>query len=120
VVGIKKMAHFFTPEEANRKLPEIKERVLQIMEAKKRLDSAPSGQQRKEDVDKITVLVSKLQESGIEIKDLDQGLIDFPAIRFSEPVSLCWRYGEEEVLYWHGAEGFRGRKPLKPEATKIA
>src|ERR1700730_19441051 len=114
------MAHFFTPEEANRKLPKIKELVSQIMEVKKRLDIGSSGQQRKEDLDKLTVLISKLQESGIEVKDLDQGLIDFPAIRFSEPVSLCWKFGEEEVLYWHGAEGVRGRKPLKPEATKIA
>ena len=116
----KHMTHFFTPEEANRKLPEIKELVSQIMETKKRLDRGSTGQQRKEDLDRITVLVSKVQESGIEIKDVDQGLIDFPAIRFSEPVSLCWKYGEEEVLFWHGSEGFRGRKPLKPEATKIA
>jgi hypothetical protein len=114
------MAHYFTPEEANRKLPEIKELVSQIMEVKKKIDRASSGQQRTEDLDKLTVLMSKVQENGIEVKDLDQGLIDFPALRFSEPVCLCWKYGEEEVLYWHGSEGFRGRKPLKPEATKIA
>jgi hypothetical protein len=115
----KSMTHFFTPEEANKKLPEIKELILQIMEAKKKLDSS-SGLQRKEDLDRLTVLMSKVHEKGIEVKDLDQGLIDFPAIRFSEPVYLCWKYGEDEVLYWHGSEGFRGRKLLKPEATKIA
>ena len=113
------MTHFFTPEEANKKLPEIKELVFQIMEAKKNLDRA-SGLQRKDDLERLTVLMSKLQEKGVEVKDLDQGLIDFPAMRFTEPVSLCWKYGEAEVLYWHGAEGFRGRKLLKPETTKIA
>ncbi len=113
------MIHFFTPEEANKKLPEIKEHVFQIMEVKKKLNQS-SGVQRKEDLDRLTVLMSRLQEKGVEIKDLDQGLIDFPAMRFTEQVSLCWKYGEPEVLYWHGSEGFRGRKLLKPEATKIA
>ena len=48
-----------------------------------------------------------------------KGLIDFPALRFSEPVTFVGSLGEEEISYWHGSEGFRGRKPLKPEAAKI-
>ena len=68
----------------------------------------------------ITSLVSKLQEDGIELKDLDSGLLDFPAVRYGEPVFLCWKIGEEEVLYWHSVlDGFRGRKPLKPEPAQI-
>ena len=113
------MTHFFTPEEANRMLPEIKDLVSQIMEIRKKLDRS-SGQQRRDYVDKLTVVMSRVEEKGIEVKDLEQGLIDFPALRFSEPVYLCWKYGEDEVLYWHGSEGFRGRKPLKPETAKVA
>ena len=113
------MTHFFTPEEANRMLPEIKDLVSQIMDIRKKLDRT-SGQQRRDDIDKLTVLMSRVEEKGIEVKDLEQGLIDFPALRFSEPVYLCWKYGEDEVLYWHGSEGFRGRKPLKPETAKVA
>jgi hypothetical protein len=113
------MTHFFTPEEANRMLPEIKDLIFQIMDVRKKLDGS-SGHQRREDVDKLALLMSKVEEKGIELKDLEQGLIDFPALRFSEPVYLCWKYGEEEVLYWHGSEGFRGRKPLRPEAAKVS
>ncbi|MDA4131444.1 MAG: DUF2203 domain-containing protein [Thaumarchaeota archaeon] len=112
------MTHFFTPEEANKALPEIKGLFSQIMDVKKKLDRS-TGQQRREDMDRLTVLMSRIEEKGVEVKDLDQGLLDFPALRFTEPVYLCWKFGEEEVLYWHGSEGFRGRKPLKPEATKV-
>jgi len=70
-------------------------------------------------MDRLSLLISKIQEKGVELKDADVGLVDFPALRFSEPVYLCWKLGEEEVLFWHGSEGFRGRKPLRPEAAKI-
>ena len=49
------------------------------------------------------------------VKDLDRGLVDFPALRDGEEVLLCWQVGEGEVAYWHGLEeGFAGRKPLDP------
>jgi hypothetical protein len=48
------------------------------------------------------------------------GLLDFPAMRFSEPVYLCWKIGEDEIIYWHGlSEGFRGRKLLQPEPAHV-
>jgi hypothetical protein len=54
-----------------------------------------------------------LQRLGVLIKDLDSGLLDFPARRDGEEVLLCWQLGEDEIGYWHGAdEGFAGRKPL--------
>jgi hypothetical protein len=57
--------------------------------------------------------VTRLQELGILVKDLDRGLVDFPALRGDEEVLLCWEVGEDEVGYWHGLEeGFAGRKPL--------
>jgi len=54
-----------------------------------------------------------LQELGLLVKDLDEGLVDFPALRGDEEVLLCWRLGEDEVAFWHTLEdGFAGRKPL--------
>jgi len=50
---------------------------------------------------------------GVEVKDVDEGLVDFPALRRGETVLLCWRLGEDEIGYWHTAEdGFDGRRPL--------
>jgi hypothetical protein len=57
--------------------------------------------------------VARIQELGVLVKDLDRGLIDFPALRGDEEVLLCWEIGEDEVGYWHGLEeGFAGRRPL--------
>jgi hypothetical protein len=66
-----------------------------------------------EQVAGIARSVARIHELGALVKDLDQGLVDFPARRQGEDVLLCWRVGEEEVGYWHGLEeGFSGRKPL--------
>jgi hypothetical protein len=115
------MAHFFTPEEANKKLPEVRKLLSQILELKKTIETGDlSLKDRQGALDKLSISASKLSEMGIELKDPGIGLIDFPAMRFSEPVYLCWKLGEEEVLYWHGiAEGYQGRKLLKPEATHV-
>jgi hypothetical protein len=57
--------------------------------------------------------VARIQELGVLVKDLDRGLVDFPALRGDEEVLLCWQVGESEVAYWHGLEeGFAGRRPL--------
>jgi hypothetical protein len=57
--------------------------------------------------------VARIQELGVLVKDLDRGLVDFPALRGDEEVLLCWEVGEDEVAYWHGLEeGFAGRRPL--------
>jgi hypothetical protein len=56
-------------------------------------------------------LVDELDGLGVVVKDLDTGLLDFPAIREGEEVELCWHVGEDAVRYWHPLEaGFRGRK----------
>ena len=50
------------------------------------------------------------------MKDIDEGLVDFPALRDGEEILLCWRLGEDEITHWHGLEeGFAGRKRLDPE-----
>jgi hypothetical protein len=57
--------------------------------------------------------VERLEEIGVVVKDLDLGLLDFPALREARPVELCWQVGEDEVVFWHGlGEGFAGRKPV--------
>jgi hypothetical protein len=63
----------------------------------------------------VAAIVAELEELGVQVKDLDRGLIDFPAQhpRRDETVLLCWHLGEDDVQYWHGLEeGFAGRKPL--------
>lgn len=58
-------------------------------------------------------LIYRIESYGCVIKDIDLGLVDFPAMREDEPVYLCWKFGEPRVEYWHGIEeGFSFRKPL--------
>jgi hypothetical protein len=60
--------------------------------------------------------VDAIHGRGAIVKDVDEGLIDFPALRHGEEILLCWRLGEDEVAHWHGLEeGFAGRKQLDPE-----
>lgn len=55
----------------------------------------------------------EIEEIGFQVKDLDIGLIDFPTLYRGEEVCLCWKLGEDDIEFWHGAtEGFRGRKPI--------
>jgi hypothetical protein len=57
--------------------------------------------------------VQRIQAEGALVKDLDRGLLDFPALREGEEVLLCWHLGEDRIEFWHGTdEGFAGRKPL--------
>jgi hypothetical protein len=57
--------------------------------------------------------VEHLNGLGVHVKDLDIGLLDFPAVRDGEDVLLCWRVGEDAVEWWHGLEeGYAGRKPV--------
>ena len=57
--------------------------------------------------------LARLQEAEVVLRDLDRGLVDFPAIRDDREVYLCWVEGEDEIGYWHDLEaGFAGREPL--------
>jgi hypothetical protein len=61
----------------------------------------------------IARCIEGIQELGAIVKDIDRGLVDFPALRDGEEVLLCWQLGEDEIRYWHGVdEGFAGRKKL--------
>lgn len=56
--------------------------------------------------------LEEILELGVQIKDIDTGLIDFPTRFRGREVYLCWKLGESAIEYWHGEEGFRGRKPI--------
>lgn len=58
--------------------------------------------------------IESLEETGVVVKNLDDGLLDFPSKRFDEDVWLCWKDGEESVKFWHEKHtGFMGRKPIE-------
>jgi hypothetical protein len=127
----------FTPGEANAALAEVRPLVEKMVAAKQALDRA---QDRRDEatahisgngggmtphslarlhaaVDRclrtLAVAVDAIDALGVLVKDLDTGLVDFPALRDGAPVLLCWRLGEPEVAFWHTPdEGFGGRRPL--------
>jgi hypothetical protein len=120
--------HFTLPEAENM-LPEIAIKLSKIVELKKALDADGydiykhvyfggigtngSGQYPGELVELIT-FVDELTKQGIQVKSIDEGLIDFPHIRKNgEEVYLCYLLGENDIQYWHRIEdGFKGRKGI--------
>jgi hypothetical protein len=64
----------------------------------------------------LTVLrteTERLSREGIILRDVESGLVDFPAERDGQPIFLCWRLGEDDIGYWHPPDtGFSGRRPL--------
>jgi hypothetical protein len=57
--------------------------------------------------------LAEIDSIGVQVKDLEQGLLDFPTILDGKTVLLCWKLGESAIAYWHTEEeGFAGRKPL--------
>jgi len=134
------MPRRFTPSEANAELAEIRPLAEQLVAHRREqqrlsaerqqlaariagngggIDASVLGQldeaERAERVE-IARCVNAIHERGAIVKDLDTGLVDFPAVRDGEEILLCWQLGEDEVAYWHGLEeGFAGRKRLDPE-----
>jgi hypothetical protein len=132
------VAHrYFTPAEANQALPTVRPLVEELVAHRRALnetagrraelgqviagngggvdtaDFATLDAEATQAAAEIAELVGRIQELGILVKDLDRGLIDFPALREGDEVLLCWELGEDEVAFWHGLEeGFAGRKPL--------
>jgi hypothetical protein len=128
---------YFTVEEANEALVEVRplteelvahrRALVELQERQSALTTRIAGnggnveprelnevQERlDEEVAGIARCVARIHELGALVKDLDAGLVDFPATRGGEEVLLCWRLGEDEIAFWHGLEeGFSGRKPL--------
>jgi hypothetical protein len=133
------MRHF-TPEEANDALAEVRPLVermvarrrehLAALERQEQLEQrirgngggmppaelAAANEEVEEAARGLAGLVDELTELGVQVKDLDTGLVDFPARRRGETVLLCWRLGEDEIGWWHRVDdGFAGRRPLPLE-----
>jgi hypothetical protein len=57
--------------------------------------------------------VDAIHALGVQVKDVDSGLVDFPSLRDGEEVLLCWLLGEDEIRFWHTLDGgFAGRRPV--------
>jgi hypothetical protein len=131
------MRHF-TPEEANAALRSVRPLVEQMVARRREHAAALERQEELEgrirgngggippamlasaaaEVEReereLARLVDEIAEHGAEVKDLDEGLIDFPALRGGETVLLCWKLGEDEIAFWHRVEdGFAGRRPIE-------
>jgi len=123
---------YFTITDANQILPEVIKK-FEIALAKKnevakldqQLQMTLAGQNNFEEYvplkQKLNTAITEfyaasetLEKTGVMIKSIDQGLLDFPSKRFNEDVWLCWKYGETEIKFWHDLnEGFIGRKPIE-------
>jgi hypothetical protein len=62
--------------------------------------------------------LAEIDSIGVQVKDLDTGLLDFPCVVDDKVILLCWKMGEKGITHWHGMEeGFRGRKPIDERIT---
>jgi hypothetical protein len=127
----------FTPEEANAALAEVQPLVERMVDHRRAhvvalerqeelelrirgngggippAELAEAAAEVERQARELARTVDDIAELGVQVKDLDEGLVDFPALHSGETVLLCWRLGEEEVGFWHSAgEGFAGRRPL--------
>ncbi|MBV8476495.1 MAG: DUF2203 domain-containing protein, partial [Acidobacteria bacterium] len=69
--------------------------------------------QREKAVQRVKDAVAEIDATGVQVKDLDIGLLDFPCRVDGEIILLCWKLGETAITHWHGVEeGFAGRKPI--------
>jgi len=61
----------------------------------------------------LTDTIAEIEATGVQVKDLDVGLLDFPCVAEDRVILLCWKMGEPRITHWHGTdEGFAGRKPI--------
>ena len=69
--------------------------------------------EREKALQRVKDSVAEIDATGVQVKDLDIGLLDFPCIVDGETILLCWKLGEKKITHWHGTtEGFAGRKPI--------
>jgi hypothetical protein len=104
---------FFTPKQANEFLPQVKRTVARCLAIKKEADGLKDDAEMADAMERLGSEIQKLEELGCIMKDLNIGLIDFPAVRLGTRVWLCWKLGEEKVTFWHDLhEGYAGRKDV--------
>ncbi len=121
---------YFTVDEANAVLPEVRRIVGKMLAAREAIvkarpevwpileKSVNNGGAKKAgelifEFEKVQTAVKQLTEVGLQLKDVNTGLVDFPSLRDGREVYLCWRFDEPSVTFWHELEaGFAGRQPL--------
>ena len=131
------MSKRFTLHEAKSLLPQVERLLQDAMRLKPEFDQAAAAvskmkervhimggtlidrsaaleiRQRRESSSKLLrQAVEEILEMGVQIKDIETGLVDFPTRFRGREVYLCWKLGESDIEYWHGEEGFRGRRPI--------
>src|SRR5919201_250447 len=135
---------YFTWEEAQTLLPVLESLLRTCMDGKKLMQEVAADFEevqkriflnggmlvdigrlalRKGERDKAVLRVkdamSEIDSIGVQVKDLDIGLLDFPSIYEDQVILLCWKMGEPAIAHWHDTqEGFAGRKPLTAEMRK--
>jgi hypothetical protein len=128
----------FTLDEAQTLLPILESLLKQAINAKKLIEEADGELQetahriflnggtfvnvihlarrkaeREKAIQRIKDALAEIDATGVQVKDLDIGLLDFPCKVEGEVVLLCWKLGEEKIAHWHSTtEGFSGRKPI--------
>ncbi len=125
------MPRYFTLKEANETLNSILPLMDEVQQIRQRIlekqpeawpaieKSIGNGGNRAlssmvQDFEKLEALIHGIQAAGVLIKDVNLGLLDFPALKDGREVYLCWQYGEGEIAFWHEVEaGFAGRRPIE-------
>ncbi len=119
----------FTLEEARTHLPRLKYDITEVMELKSKLDligfniytrkyrpgfNPDTINEFPEDYSHMLEILQALNDDGIIVKGVEEGLVDFPALRKNgEEVFLCWKEGEDDIDFWHSLSGgYRGRRPI--------
>lgn len=107
--------------DGRQKLQELEEEsnllATQIMLNGGMLVDVNAAQARKDEhervLQRVKDAVAEIDSIGVQVKDLDIGLLDFPCVVDGETILLCWKLGEEKISFWHDlTEGFKGRKPI--------
>jgi hypothetical protein len=124
------MSKYFTLQQANEALETIRpwmdeiqtirQRILvhqpeiwRVMEKSAGNGGNPTLSRIVTTFDRLDELIHSVQDTGVIIKDINTGLLDFPAMRDGHEVYLCWKHGEGEIAFWHEIDaGFAGRRSI--------
>jgi hypothetical protein len=75
--------------------------------------------EREKTIQRVKDTLAEIDATGVQVKDLDIGLLDFPCEVEGRTVLLCWKLGEKGITHWHDtSEGFAGRKPIDERIAK--
>jgi hypothetical protein len=75
--------------------------------------------EREKTIQRVKDTLAEIDSTGVQVKDLDIGLLDFPCQVEGRTVLLCWKLGEKGITHWHDtSEGFAGRKPIDERIAK--